>query len=134
MWLFTPIGFFSCVAHRAEPDTVIVRARDRGDLIRFGDFILDACEGRFDGKELRIRPKSTPKADYAFRFEVPRGALARAMSVFVTEDLDYDNFKNEVAREAGLERAHLYHEVWAAMQKLDPREREATEATRGRDA
>jgi hypothetical protein len=32
MWLFTTIGFFSVVAHRDDPGTILIRARVREDL------------------------------------------------------------------------------------------------------
>ena len=32
MWLYTTIGFFSVVAHREDPDTILIRARVREDL------------------------------------------------------------------------------------------------------
>ena len=32
MWLYTTIGFFSVVAHRDDPRTILIRARSREDL------------------------------------------------------------------------------------------------------
>ena len=32
MWLMTTRGFFSVVAHNADPDRVLIRARCRGDI------------------------------------------------------------------------------------------------------
>ena len=34
MWLFTTDGFYSAVTHREAPDTVVVRARARDDVLR----------------------------------------------------------------------------------------------------
>ena len=47
----------------------------------------------------------------------PREAVARAMAEMV-RTLDYDNFKNAVARQQGRARAHHYHEVWDVMYRL----------------
>jgi 8-oxo-dGTP pyrophosphatase MutT (NUDIX family) len=55
--------------------------------------------------------------DYKYRAQVPRAALAKALQQIVL-DIDYSNFKNEVAHEQGAERSHLYHEVWDVLYKL----------------
>ena len=54
--------------------------------------------------------------DYPCRAQVPREALGAALAALV-ESLDYDNFKDEVARHDA-SRAHLYHRVWAELAKI----------------
>jgi len=112
MWIFTPFGFFSCVAHREKKGVVIVRARNLVDLRHFAMFIVDASEGEIPNPAV-VR---TPRADYSCRFEVSSVALGRALDVFVREDLEYDNFKDEVAK-TDLTRARLYHEVWHVLRE-----------------
>ena len=36
----------------------------------------------------------------------------------MVQGISYDNFKNEVARQQGPDRAHRYHDVWAALMPL----------------
>jgi len=40
--------------------------------------------------------------------------------VLLTADIDYPNFKDEVARRQGAARAGVYHDVWAALLLLQP--------------
>jgi len=37
-------------------------------------------------------------------------------------DLDYDNFKNQVAKEQGYDRAACYGEVWSTLYELQSTE------------
>lgn len=101
MWVFTPFGFFSIVAHRDKPRHLLVRARDRHDLEALAD---------------RLRPKpaiaSSPRADYAFRLVATRKAIGKLLASFAEAELDYPNFKTEVARQQGHQRAGIYHDVW----------------------
>ena len=110
MWLLTPFGFFSIVAHRENKHFVLVRARVARDALDFVSFI-EGANGDID-----VQPPSpiveTEDADYRFRFVATRRAIGHALSVFVTGDLEYDNFKNEVYRTQGVARANLYGHVW----------------------
>ena len=68
MWIFGTDWFVSVVAHRTEPDMVLVRARLHDDLKRF--------------LRLGYSKKKMPKiwadknADYRFRALVPQAAVA----------------------------------------------------------
>jgi hypothetical protein len=105
MWLFTPFGFFSVVAHREKPDAVLVRSRAREDLAELVK--------RLPGKKPPIR--RTPAADYPFRVELRRARVAELVRSFVLDELDYPNFKGAVAERQGFARAHAYHEVWSTL-------------------
>lgn len=108
MWVFTPFGFFSVVRHRQRPDNVLVRARVRADLVALGKRLLG-----------RVPPiRRTPNADYPYRLEVSKARLGEFMRSTVL-DLDYPNFKSEVARRQGLARAHAYHEVWSSLMSIE---------------
>lgn len=105
MWLLTPRGFYSVVANRDDPETVLVRARAREDLEGLSDLIgsLEILE--------------TPDRDYRWRAIVSRRAWSGAL-VLLAAEIDYPNFKAEVERRQGRERADVYHAVWARLLRL----------------
>ncbi len=114
MWLITPVGFFSVVRKPTDikANTLTVRARVRSDL--------EALKTAYLPELGPIQKSSTN--DYRFRAVAPQAAVAQAMARLV-QDLDYSNFKDEVARRQGSDRAHLYHDVWSTLyriQKTDP--------------
>lgn len=110
MWLFTPFGFFSIVAHPDNPDTLIVRARARADLVQFA--------GRLSlYEEEQPAIIATADRDYAYRMFVPREDVRALVDHFIEDDLTYNNFKGEVAK-TDMARAHLYHDVWEVMHRL----------------
>ena len=101
MWIFTPKGFISAVAHRDRPGHLLVRAR-RAEHLRA--LFPDA------------RVQSTPRADYRFRAVVTReqflGRMLGAMS-----GIDYDNFKATIP---DAEYHDAATEVWQVMHKIQP--------------
>lgn len=121
MWLFTKYGFYSAVCARqgdgghgqpVDPNRIMVRARLRRHLEalkdRFGDL--------FGGCDI----KEFVGTDYAFRIFVDKPVWSQVL-VELTEDMDYDNFKSEVARVQGSDGAayeHSLHEVWSVMHRL----------------
>lgn len=106
MWLFTPIGFFSIV-QKTKTKHLTVRARVKGDLL--------ALRGRYLPELSEVL--TTPGNDYPFRGTVSHEALARAVGKMVL-DVDYSNFKSEVAKKLGKAREEHYHQVWAALLPL----------------
>ena len=121
MWLFTRYGFYSAVCARqgtgghhqkVDPTRIMVRARVRGHL--------EALQQRF--KEL-LGPceiLESPHTDYAYRFFVDKSAWSQVLAA-LSDDLDYDNFKSEVARfqgRAGDAYESALHQVWGTMNKL----------------
>ena len=109
MWLLTPFGFFSIVQKPgdAPQGTLTVRARVREDL---------------ESLRLRYLPglgeiRESGSHDYRFRAQAPRSEVSAAMSALV-DDLAYSNFKNQVSKEQGPARAHLYHDVWSVLDQL----------------
>ena len=121
MWLFTKYGFYSAVCARqgdgghgqpVDPNRIMVRARLRPHAealkARFSD-LLGGCE-----------IKEFAGTDYAFRIFVDKPVWSQVL-VELTEDMDYDNFKSEVARFQGRDGAdyeHSLHEVWSVMYRL----------------
>ncbi|MCZ8016228.1 MAG: NUDIX hydrolase [Limnobacter sp.] len=109
MWLITPVGFFSIVQKSSDQSagTLTVRARVHADLDALRLYFLP------DLSEV----KESTNTDYRFRATAPRASVAKAMAMFI-EQLDYSNFKNQVAKIQGPKRAHLYHDVWDVLYRL----------------
>lgn len=105
MWVVTTQGFYSVVAHRDDPDRVLVRARTREDI--------EALRGQIPDLE----PFEDPDADYRWRAVVERSAWARALAE-LGEAIDYDNFKSAVGDRQGRERARLYGRIWGELLSL----------------
>lgn len=80
MWLYVSGGFVSIVAHRTEPEHLLVRARHPEHI---ASILPDAD------------PTHMPSADYPYRTVVRRGDVHRALAEYIL-NLDYDNFKNSV--------------------------------------
>ncbi len=105
MWVMATQGFYSVVAHRDEPEHVIVRSRTREDIEALREQIPD------------IEPFEDRRADYRHRAIVSRAEWVAAIAQLTTE-IDYDNFKNAVARTQGPERARVYGDVWGDLRQL----------------
>jgi hypothetical protein len=104
VWIFTEFGFFSIVAHRTKPETVLVRGRCEKDVQEFQRRAGIRAEKVFEDWG----------ADYPYRLELPKVAAAKVL-MDATLSLNYDNFKNRVARAQGWERSNTYHDVWAVL-------------------
>ena len=101
MWIFTRHGFISVVAHREEPNTMLVRARCATHL-----------QAILPGAQVHC----TPHADYRFRATVSKEMfLGRLLGEL--GDIDYDNFKNTIPDSEYHDAAM---EVWQVMHKIQP--------------
>lgn len=96
MWIFFNDAMLSIVAHPAKPNTLVVRARAKGDIERV-----------FPGSKVT----RTPQRDYLYRTEVERWAVAEAISDRAHENAA-TNFKDSVAEN---DRHDAYAEVWRVM-------------------
>lgn len=113
MWIFTPIGFYSVVAARKDqPDHLMVRARTAEDLALLVEQLTHFVDDSAELAELDII--ATPHADYPSRIIVRRVTFSAWISnAFM--NLEYGNFKDEVAKRDP-ERAHgTYLEVWSVL-------------------
>ncbi len=108
MWIFTTDGFFSAVADRNRPGHVVVRMRLRDDGER-----LQAAIGAGEVIETR-------GADYRFRICATHSQWSAYLAAAAAE-IDYPNFKAAVAARDGMQRAHIYSDVWAVMRELQGR-------------
>lgn len=123
MWTMTPIGFFSAVAHRTKPNTVLVRARLVEDL--------DNLRALLAADDHELPPvEMTPRADYPCRIIMQDVEWTYAAAKLASL-VDYDNFKGAVGRRRGRDYEAPLHSVWSAMRRLEalqaPRERATTQ-------
>lgn len=56
-------------------------------------------------------------SDYRYRAVARRQAVSDALAQLAA-DIDYDNFKNEVASRQGYQRAAVYGDVWHDLYRL----------------
>jgi hypothetical protein len=121
VWLFTKYGFYSAVCARegggqhsqaVDPQRIMVRARLRAHLEalqeRFPNLIGDCDILKFAG------------SDYAYRFFVDKPIWSQVLAG-LNEELDYDNFKSEVARfqsHSDGRYEDALHDVWEVMNRL----------------
>lgn len=111
MWLITNFGFFSIVQKSGEKD-LTVRARVKKDLEKLREKYLPEL-GEI---------KENVGTDYLYRAHASHTALAKAIGCIV-QDINYDNFKNCVAREQGHHRAHVYSRVWDNLLALEDKDK-----------
>ena len=121
MWLFTKHGFYSAVCARrgdgkhgqpVDPDRIMVRARIRGHL--------KALKNRFSDLLGQSEIQEFAGTDYAFRIFVDKPVWSQVL-VGLNEEINYGNFKSEVARHqgrAGDAYERSLHEVWSVMNRL----------------
>ncbi|HZU35487.1 MAG TPA: hypothetical protein VFA18_06255 [Gemmataceae bacterium] len=112
MWIFTTCGFFSIVQ---KPNTthLTVRSRARLDLDHLRTQYLPELSATV----------ANAGTDYPYRATVSHEAFAKALSR-IARDIDYGNFKDEVAARMGHERASVYGRIWSAL--LDLEQEDAT--------
>lgn len=120
MWLITTTGFYSVVEKPwdRQAGTLTVRARALKDL--------EALRSSFLPELGKIKEDAT--ADYRFRAQAPREAVARAFQAQIAA-IDYDNFKAAVSRRQGSARAHVYHDVWHALYQIQTKKQMGTSGT-----
>ena len=103
MWIFTTFGFFS-VVRKTDGDQLTIRSRTRGDLLRLRQHYLPSASA----------PVSHQGTDYPWRMMCRDREFAEALSR-IAVDIDYANFKDEVAKVTGTSRAKRYGQVWQAL-------------------
>ncbi len=109
MWLITTDGFYSVVDKTpgGVGDELTVRARCAADLDRLRERLPALSETR-----------TGAGTDYPHRASVPKERFAAAVAAIAT-DIDYSNFKNEVAVRRGRRHAHVLADVWHALLQLE---------------
>ena len=123
MWIFTRYGFYSVVSARQgglrhgpiDPTQLMVRTRRREHL--------EALQARFPAELASVSIAHSTDTDYAHRIVVPKATWVR-MAAALADEIDYGNFKSEVARHLGSGGAayeHALHDVWSVMYSLQRR-------------
>ena len=104
MWIFCKDGFVSVVQDWNNSTSVVVRGRNRDDLLNVA-------------KAMKINPKTvqtTPLNDYRYRFS----ATKRQWADYIYQcsiDIDYINFKGRVHEKIDPLRNDAYMKCWGAM-------------------
>lgn len=106
MWIYTTDGMISVVADRNDRNLLQVRAREPIPLTEM-----------FPG----IRIIEHPNADYRYRVIVNREELAKVLCRIIV-NMSYDNFKNQVGKEAPYLLATYYKVYNASLDLEDPYE------------
>jgi len=109
VWIFiADSGFFSVVEQRDNPKLLRIRARVKGDLENLKKNYLP-----------NLGPVATMvRSDYPYCALAWRPEFAVAMAK-VAQNINYDNFKNEVTKQQGADRHDLYMEVWSVMNRAE---------------
>ena len=110
MWVFSGTGFVSAVRKADRPDVITVRSRDRKSLEPLAQVA---------GVEIWI----SPYGDYPYRAFVEPKVFAEWVETQAM-NIDYDNFKNQVAKTRGYDYTHALHDVWVAMLATEDASRE----------
>jgi hypothetical protein len=99
MWVFMKNSFLSIVTDTGNPDSLLVRARKRGDIEAvFPEAVVLALKNH----------------DYRFRAYLSRARVQAVLSEQVGA-IDYKNFKDEVQAVSGSNRHDAYLNVWSCM-------------------
>ncbi len=115
MWIMTTIGFFSIVQKPEDKcdNKLTIRSRVKSDLIALRDQYLQ-----------NLGPIIAHSGtDYQYRASASRDDISAALQK-LTQDIDYDNFKNAVASRQDYNRASLYGKVWSILYNLSEKQGE----------
>ena len=110
MWVFTNTGFVSAVRKHDRPNVITVRSRDRKSLEPLAE-------------KANVEIKVSPYGDYPYRAFVDPAGFTEWVAEQANE-IDYDNFKNQVAKARGYDYTHALHDVWVAMLATEDASRE----------
>ena len=116
MWIFTDNGFVSAVRKADNPSVLTVRARDRKSLES-----LASQTGAVIAQ--------SPNADYPYRVFVKQEEFAQ-WAFEQSMNVNYNNFKNQVAKTRGYEFARALGNVWVAMLEVEDKQARTNEVTR----
>ena len=103
MWIFTETGFVSAVKKPDDDGKYAIRARDEESLAG----LIAAT-----GAELI----TTTNSDYKYRVIIEPKQFVEWV-VDQASNIEYSNFKNQVAKTRGYKYTEALHDVWHAMLK-----------------
>ncbi len=113
MWIFTDTGFVSAVRKPWAPDKMTVRARDKESLAGLSEASGEAIATSLD-------------SDYPHRVVV-EDTVFKAWLLENLDKMEYDNFKNQVAKTRGKKFASILGQVWFAMLEAEDVDRQSDE-------
>jgi hypothetical protein len=102
MWLFTRQGFFSAVQKGCGQDELLVRSRQKADLIALGKKL-----------GIKIQLQEGAGTDYRYRAVLKKADWVRYLSESALE-LDYPNFKNTFSK-SDFTRHQAYLRCWETL-------------------
>ena len=102
MWAFTVEGFYSVVQKDCAGDEVLVRTRQKSDLLNLGERL---------GVKLNIEENAG--TDYRFRAIVNKTDWAFYLAD-AADEIEYRNFKNTVSKK-DVRRRDAYQRCWEAL-------------------
>lgn len=102
MWVFTRDGFFSVVKKGCETDEVMVRARQKSDLVELGTRL-----------NFTLCIQTDTGTDYAFRAVLKKSDWAGYLADEAMH-LDYENFKGALSNKDHA-RQTAYCQCWKAL-------------------
>lgn len=118
MWLITQTGFYSAVQHRDDQNILVVRTRVYADALHLADFLV----ARFPDDYVNALPanliQTNEYSDYPWRVFVPRTQWVD-FTMFESQAIAYGNFKDQVKKTQGYERAGVYGSVWSTLLELE---------------
>lgn len=112
MWTATCAGFFSAVQHRDDHDQMMVRARSHADLVN----LLAIAEAQ--QPQITATIVETGRADYPYRVTVSRDEWKVLIGALI-DGIDYDNFKNAVAKTNPTRSHGAYMRVWTDLHTIE---------------
>jgi hypothetical protein len=120
VWVMAPGGgFLSAVQSKTEPDTIVIRARDKDDLIDLA--------GRVPRKVQVITDEGT---DYPARVKLTRAEWVAACAQMAA-DVTYTNYKDHVEAVHGKRRHDVYARIWGVLLSLERGRRRGRGRSRG---
>lgn len=105
MWVFSGTGFVSAVRKADRPEVITVRSRDRKSLEPLAT-------------KANAEIKISPYGDYPYRAFVEPAVFTEWVAE-QADEIDYDNFKDQVAKIRGYDFVGALHNVWVAMLATD---------------
>jgi hypothetical protein len=121
MWVTTQGGFYSAVQHNTDPSILVVRTRSYSDALTLAKFLVARNRKFYYNTVPADLIKTKSPSDYPWRLFVDRGHFADFVS-FEVESIGYSNFKDQVKKVQGYERASTYSGVWSVMLEVEDKD------------
>jgi hypothetical protein len=121
MWLTTQNGFYSAVQHNTEPDTLVVRTRSYADALHLAQFLVSRNKKSYGKTVPATLIETKAYSDYPWRVFVARRHWVDFVG-FEAQAIAYGNFKDQVKKVQGYDRATTYSGVWSVMLEVEDRD------------